>query len=303
MATSIRTLTEDEYLLPGNRTCPGCSLSVAFRHILKALEGKAIFVVPASCLTVLGGMYPVSSVRAPWLNVTFPSTAASASGVAAGLKATGRTGMTVVAFAGDGGTFDIGIQALSGAAERNADILYICYDNEAYMNTGTQRSGATPKGARTATTPLLGKQQYSKDMIAVMEAHHISYIATACSAYPIDLYDKVRKARDKQGTRYIQITAPCPPGWVFPTKNSIKVGRLAVDTGVAVLFEIEDGVFRLTGKSRTLAKRDQLMPVEQYVSVQRRFNGLEKAELDAMQDYVARRWRGYVKRDSLNSQA
>jgi pyruvate ferredoxin oxidoreductase beta subunit len=276
---------------------------MAFRHILKALEGKAIFVVPASCLTVLGGMYPISSVRAPWLNVTFPSTAASASGVAAGLKATGRTGYTVVAFAGDGGTFDIGIQALSGAAERNADILYICYDNEAYMNTGTQRSGATPRGARTATTPILGKQQYSKDMIAIMEAHHISYIATACSAYPIDLYDKVRKARDKQGTRYIQIAAPCPPGWVFPTKDAVKIGRLAVDTGVAVLFEIEDGVFRLTGKSRTLAKRDELLPIEQYVSVQRRFKGLEREEISSMQEYVNRRWRGYVERDAAQAQA
>lgn len=297
MATTIRTLPEHEHLLPGNRTCPGCSLAVAFRYILKALDGNAVFVVPASCLTVLGGMYPVSSVRAPWLNVTFPSTAASASGVAAGLKALGKGDVTVVGFAGDGGTLDIGIQALSGAAERNADILYICYDNEAYMNTGTQRSGATPRGARTATTPVFGKRQQAKDMIAIMEAHHLAYIATACAAYPTDLYDKVVKARAIRGTRYIHITAPCPPGWVFPTKDTIKMGRLAVETGVSVLLEIEDGQFRLTGKSRTLAQRDQLLPVAQYVQVQRRFKGMEDDEVQAMQQSIDSRWRRYVQRD------
>lgn len=298
MPTKLMELPEHEYLLSGNRTCAGCSLAIAFRYILKALDGAGIFVVPASCLTVLGGMYPVSSVRVPWLNVAFPSTAASATGVAAGLKALGKAGATVVAFAGDGGTLDIGIQGLSGAAERNEDILYICYDNEAYMNTGTQRSGATPIGARTATTPLLGKRQHPKDMIRIMEAHGVGYIATGSPSYPTDLYDKVKKAKDKKGTRYIHITAPCPPGWVFPTTDTVKMGRLGVETGAVILFEIEDGVFHLTSKSRNLAKRGGLKPLQGYVNIQRRFKGLEAPDLDAMQQWVDARWKACCARDT-----
>jgi pyruvate ferredoxin oxidoreductase beta subunit len=299
METSLFQLPDGEYLLSGNRTCAGCSLSIALRYILKALEGKAILVVPASCLTVLGGMYPVSSVQVPWLNVTFPSTAASASGVAAGLKALGKKGLTVVGFAGDGGTLDIGIQALSGAAERNADILYICYDNEAYMNTGTQRSSATPKGVRTATTPLLGKAQPPKDMVRIMEAHDICYIATACPSYPADLYDKIRKARDLEGTRYIHITAPCPPGWVFPTTDTVKMGRLAVETGVLVLLEIEQGVLRLTGKSKSIAQRGRRIPVENYIHAQQRFRGIDAAGVEEIQRWVDTRWEACVKRASI----
>jgi pyruvate ferredoxin oxidoreductase beta subunit len=298
METSLLKLPEKEYLLPGNRTCAGCSLSIAFRYILKALEGNAILVVPASCLTVLGGMYPVSSVRIPWLNVAFPSTAAAASGVAAGLKVLGKSGITVVGFAGDGGTLDIGIQALSGAAERNDDILYICYDNEAYMNTGTQRSSATPRGVKTATTPVLGKQQHPKDMIRIMEAHDLSYIATACPSYPADLYDKVRKAKNLHGTRYIHITAPCPPGWVFATSDTVKMGRLAVETGVLVLLEMEQGAFRLTGKSRAIARRGKRIPVDHYIHAQRRFNGIDAEGIRAFQQWVDGRWNTYVQRDA-----
>jgi pyruvate ferredoxin oxidoreductase beta subunit len=297
METSVLNLPGKEYLLSGNRTCAGCSLSIAVRYIVKALDGDAIMVVPASCLTVLGGMYPVSSVNLPWLNVTFPSAAAAASGVAAGLKALGKSGTTVVAMGGDGGTLDIGIQALSGAAERGANILYICYDNEAYMNTGTQRSGATPRGVRTATTPILGKQQRAKDIVAIMEAHSLSYIATACPAYPADLYDKVRKAKDMPGTRYIHITTPCSPGWVFPTCDTIKMGRLAVESGVVVLFEIEDGATRLTSKSRSIAQRAKRIPIQPYLAAQRRFNGLDDAAIQDMQQAVDIRWQTYVQRD------
>ncbi len=303
METSLLKLPEKEYVLPGNRTCAGCSLAIALRYVTKALEGNAILVVPASCLTVLGGMYPVSSVRLPWLNVAFPSTAASASGVAAGLKALGKTGVTVVGFAGDGGTSDIGIQALSGAAERNADILYICYDNEAYMNTGTQRSSATPLGVKTATTPILGKQQHAKDMIGIMEAHGVGYIATASPSYPADLYDKVRKAKDRTGTRYIHITAPCPPGWVFSTADTVKMGRLSVETGAMVLLEIDDGVFRLTGKSRSMARRARRVPVETYVRAQRRFDGVDEAGVKELQRWMDARWEAYLKRDASLAQA
>jgi len=302
MKTKLLDLPEEEYMLPGNRACAGCSLAIATRYILKALEGNAILVVPASCFTVLGGMYPVSSVRLPWMNVTFPSTAASASGVAAGLKALGKsngpTATTVVAFAGDGGTVDIGLQALSGAAERNEDILYICYDNEAYMNTGTQRSSATPLGAKTATTPVLGKQQHPKDMVSIMEAHGVCYIATASPSYPADLYDKVAKARTKKGTRYIHVSAPCPPGWGFPTKDTVKVGRLSIECGAVVLLEIEDGVLRLTGKSKTLAEHGGLKPLQDFMAVQRRFSRVDAAVLADLQGWVDARWNGYVKRSA-----
>jgi len=303
METSVLNLPEREYLLPGNRTCAGCGLSIAYRYILKALEGNAIVAVPASCLTVLHGMYPTTSVLIPCVNVAFPSTAASASGLVAGLKALGRTDITVVGFAGDGGTHDIGIQALSGAAERGADFIYICYDNEAYMNTGTQRSSSTPLGAKTATTPVLGKQQHLKDMPRIMEAHSVSYIATACPSYPADLYDKMRKAKTKKGTRYIHISTPCPPGWIFPTKDTVKMGRLAVETGMVTLYEVEDGVFRLTGRSRSIAERGKLKPVGDYIKLQGRFAGIGADNLKELQTWVNSRWAGYLKRAGYHREA
>jgi pyruvate ferredoxin oxidoreductase beta subunit len=298
MTTTILQLPEQEYMLPGNRACAGCGLGIAFRHITKALEGKCIFTVPASCLTVLGGMYPTSSVMVPWMNVVFPSTAAAASGLAAGLKVTGREDVTVVAMAGDGGTADIGIQALSGAAERNANILYICYDNEAYMNTGTQRSGATPRGARTTTTPSFGKQQNAKDMPRIMEAHNIPYVSTACASYPTDLYDKVVKARDIYGTRYIHMCVPCPSGWQYSPKDTVTIGQLAVETGMIVLFEIADGVFRLTGRSKRMAKQGDLKPLDEYLSLQGRFSGITEGITEDLQARVNTRWAEYVKRDA-----
>ncbi|MBW7864769.1 MAG: pyruvate synthase subunit beta [Candidatus Hydrogenedentes bacterium] len=297
MTTSITDLPGNEYLLPGNRTCAGCGLAVAFRHILKALDGQAILTIPASCLTVLGGMYPVSSVNLPWLNCAFPSTAATATGVLAGLRALGKSHVPVVAIAGDGGTLDIGIQGLSGAAERNEDILYICYDNEAYMNTGTQRSGATPRGVRTATTPVLGKQQNKKDMLRIMEAHQVGYIATASPSYPGDLYDKVLKARDRKGLRYIHMHIPCPPGWSFPAADTIALGKLAVETGVFPLYEIDEGRFRFTGRSRGLAKSGQLKSLREYAGAQGRFKSLSDELLNDFEAGVRERWEQYRSRD------
>ncbi|MEE9491538.1 MAG: thiamine pyrophosphate-dependent enzyme, partial [Dehalococcoidia bacterium] len=263
MKTNAVNLTETEYLLPGNRLCAGCAVSLAYRHILKALEGQAIVTVPASCLTVLHGMYPITAVNVPCVNTPFASTGASATGLVAGLKALGKKGLTVLAIAGDGGTHDIGIQALSGAAERGADFIYICYDNEGYMNTGNQRSGSTPLGAISGTTPILGKQQNQKDMTAIMEAHGIPYVATANASYPLDLYEKVRKARAMEGTRFIHVFTPCPPGWGFPFSDTIRIGQLAVQTGWDVLYEVEDGVFRLTSASESIARRGSLSLVRE----------------------------------------
>ena len=298
MAVNAINLTEKEYLLPGNRLCPGCSLSLAYRHILKAFEGQVIVTVPASCLTVLHGMYPVTSVTVPCVNTPFATTGASAAGLLAGMKALGKKGLPVLAIAGDGGTYDIGIQSLSGAIERQSDFIYVCYDNEGYMNTGNQRSGSTPLGAISGTTPILGKQQKPKDITAIMEAHGIPYVATANACYPLDLYEKMRKARAMQGTRFIHVFTPCPPGWRFPFSDTIKIGQLAVETGWVVLYEIEGGDFRLTSASESIAQRGKLKPLIEYLSKQGRFKNITENQINELQAAVNVRWKRYMERAS-----
>jgi pyruvate ferredoxin oxidoreductase beta subunit len=195
MQDNLFKINETEYILPGSRACQGCGLTLAYRHMLKALRENTVLTIPASCLCVLHGLYPITPVTVPCLNTTFASTAASASGIAAGLRALNKTDITVVAMAGDGSTYDMGIQALSGAAERTTDFIYVCYDNEGYMNTGTQRSSATPMGAITTTTPILTKEHSKKDFVRIMEAHELPYLATTSPAYPIDLYEKFVNAK------------------------------------------------------------------------------------------------------------
>ncbi|MDO8785804.1 MAG: thiamine pyrophosphate-dependent enzyme [Syntrophales bacterium] len=296
MPDKLFKVNKAEYMLPGNRSCQGCGLSLAYRYLLKALGENTILTIPACCLTVLHGLYPITSVAIPCLNCTFPSTAASASGLVAALKALNKTDITVVAVAGDGGTYDIGIQALSGAAERETDFIFVCYDNEAYMNTGTQRSSATPAGALTTTTPILTKQQKKKNMLKIMEAHDIPYLASASSAFPLDLYDKTIRAKSIKGTRYIQISAPCPPGWTYPPKDTVKVGRLAVETGIVVLFEIEDGKFRFTGRSKIMAEKGKRLPVTSYLEQQGRFRKMRPEQLTGLQKWVDDTWNEYLRR-------
>ena len=303
MATTVLNLPEEEHLMPGTRACSGCGLALSYRHILKALGEKTIVTIPACCLTVLHGLYPSTSVRITNINTAFATAAASATGIAAGLKALGKTDYTVLAIAGDGGTFDIGIQALSAAAERNTNFIYICYDNEGYMNTGTQRSSATPLGAYTTTTPG-AKVEHKKDMIAIMEAHGIPYVASASPAYPLDLYDKVVKAKEMRGgTRFILVHVPCAPGWGFPTKDVVRVGKLAVDCAMTVLCEIENGVFRLTARSRILAQGGRRNPVADYVKVQSRFDMITAEQIDYLQQWVDQRWERYLQRHQLKVEA
>lgn len=296
MPENLYKVNINEYMLPGNRACQGCGLSLAYRYVLKALRENTILTIPASCLTVLHGLYPITSVTIPCINCTFASTAASASGIVAGLNAVNRSDITVVAVAGDGGTYDIGIQALSGAAERGTDFIFVCYDNEGYMNTGTQRSSATPLGALTTTTPVLTKQQHKKDMMKIMEAHDLPYLATTSPSYPIDLYDKFVRAKRIKGTRYLQIAVPCPPGWAYPPKDTVKIGRLAVETGIVVLFEIENGKFRFTGRSKTLAEKGNKLPVINYMERQGRFRKMSIEQLRQTQRWVDVRWSEYLRR-------
>ena len=290
--TTTLNLTEEEFVHPGNRACSGCGLSIVYRMGLKALGKNTILVVPPSCLTVLQGLYPVASTKLPCVNVTFASTGAAATGVRAAMKALGKENVNVVAWAGDGGTSDIGIQALSGACERGEEIIYICYDNEAYMNTGVQRSGTTPQGVLTTTTPIKGKLQVKKDVPAIIAAHGIPYVATASAAFPLDLYDKVKKATTISGPKYIHVHTPCPPGWGFESRFTIKVGKLAVETGLFDLYEIENGTFRLTGPSlRNLEKERR--PVTDYFATQGRFKSLDAEVVRKIQQQVDAKWAAY----------
>ncbi|MBI4962154.1 MAG: pyruvate synthase subunit beta [Desulfomonile tiedjei] len=298
MATkAVRELPREEFIMPGTRSCAACGLMLTYRHALKALNHKkTIVAVPASCMTVLHGVYPITPVKVICINNPFAATGASASGLVAGLRAVGKEDYTVVAFAGDGGTYDIGIQALSGAFERGTNFIYVCYDNEGYMNTGTQRSSASPTGAITSTTPILAKLQQKKDMIGIVEAHGIPYVATASPAFPLDLYDKFRAAKDITGSRYIEVHAPCPPGWGFPNKDLIKMGKLAVETGIHVLFEIRDGNFKLTSRSLALAEKGRKKTVADYVKGQTRFKKISGEQIRALQEWTDRRWEEFLVR-------
>jgi pyruvate ferredoxin oxidoreductase beta subunit len=290
--TTILNLTEEEFVHPGNRACSGCGLSIVYRIGLKALGKNTILVVPPSCLTVMQGLYPVASTKLPCVNVTFASTGAAATGVRAAMKALKKQDVNVVAWAGDGGTGDIGIQALSGACERGEDIIYICYDNEAYMNTGIQRSGTTPQGVLTTTTPIKGKIQEKKDIPSIIAAHGIGYVATASAAYPLDLYEKVKKAASLSGPRYIHVHTPCPPGWNFATRYTIQIGKLAVETGLFDLYEIENGEFSLTGASEKLIGKER-KPVKEYFETQGRFKSLDSEHVAKVQQQVDAKWQKY----------
>ncbi|MHA1129212.1 MAG: 3-methyl-2-oxobutanoate dehydrogenase subunit beta [Candidatus Helarchaeota archaeon] len=284
----------EEYFLRGNSSCAGCGGELALRWILKALGKRTVVVAPASCFNVTIGLYPKAASTVPYLNMAFAAGAAASSGIAAGFEARKKRDpsfedITVLCFGGDGGTIDIGIQGLSGAAERGANIIYVCYDNEAYMNTGTQRSGGTPMGAWTTTTPT-GKKQHKKNVPMIMAAHRIPYVATACSAYPLDLYNKVKKAKEIKGTKYIHVLAPCAPGWRFPTDQLVDVGRKAVQTGMWVLYEIENGKMTLSGPSKNLMDKEKRKPIEEYIKLQGRFRNISQEEIKKLQEWIDYQW-------------
>lgn len=295
--TTILTLPTEEFVHPGTRACTGCGLAIAYRVGLKALGKDTILAVPPSCLTVLQGLFPITSTKLPCLNVTFASTAAAATGIVTALKAQGRDHIKVAAWAGDGGTSDIGLQALSGAAERGDSFIYFCYDNEGYMNTGVQRSGTTPLGAITANTPFKGKLQNKKDVPAIMAAHGLSYVATCSAAYPLDLFDKIRKCMDMPGVKYFHIHIPCPPGWGYDARQGIKIGRMAVETGYYDLYEIVNGEFKLTAASEKLVEKRKLVPVREYFRAQSRFKILTDEQIADIQNKIDAKWAAYYKKD------
>jgi pyruvate ferredoxin oxidoreductase beta subunit len=291
--TSLKQLQEtatEEFFLAGNSTCAGCGLEIALRWAMKALGPKTALVAPASCLNVVVGLWPKTAPTFPFINMAFAAGAAAATGLDAAFKAKGWDDMTSLVFAGDGGTTDIGIQGLSGAAERNSNIIYVCYDNEAYMNTGIQRSSSTPHGAKTTTTPF-GKQRFKKNLPAIMAAHNIPYVATACTSYLIDLYEKFKKAKEIKGCKYIHILAPCPPGWGFPSEETIKMGKLAIETGFWILYEIENGEFKLSKPSKRFLDASKRKPIQEYLLTQKRFNTISETGIVVLQNNIDAAWK------------
>lgn len=294
----IKRLPLEEYLLPGNPSCSGCGAALALRIALKTLGPNVVLIVPAGCAVVIQGSLPKTSFNVPTLNVPFASAASVAQGVAAALKVKGVKDVHVVCWAGDGATSDIGLSALSGAAQRNANILYICYDNEAYMNTGIQASGLTPYGAWTTTTPRM-KEWPKKNLGHIMSAHGVPYVATATISSPLDYIEKLRKAMRYEGFRFIHVLTPCPPGWRFPAEKTVEVARLAVETGMWILYEVEEGKLRLTGPSKRLMDRGGRKPVIEYLKAQGRFSNLTEEEVANLQKMIDDLWNRYIRPDTI----
>jgi len=274
-----------DFLRPGHVGCPGCGATIAMKFALQALGSKTIVVIPACCWGILAGAYPQSSLEVPILQTAFATGGAVASGVRAALDAQGDTETVVMTWAGDGGTFDIGFQALSGAAERGEDFIYVCYDNEAYMNTGVQRSSATPYGTRTTTTPGQGwKKTRKKNIIEALAAHRIPYAATANIAFPEDMIRKFQKAKAlKGGTRFLHVLATCPTGWRIPSEQSIKVARLASQSNIFPLYEVTDGIHYTLNY-----EGDQTIAA--YLEMQGRFKHLNPEDKNRIQAMVDEDW-------------
>jgi pyruvate/2-oxoacid:ferredoxin oxidoreductase beta subunit len=276
---------DNEYMYSGHVGCPGCGAVIAMRFTLKALGDKTIVVLPACCWSIIAGAYPQSTLKVPVIHSAFETGGAVASGVRAALDVKGDTETTVVTWAGDGGTFDIGFQALSGAVERNEDFIYVCYDNEAYMNTGVQRSSSTPYGAWTTTTPGQDwKKMRKKNIVEALVAHRIPYAATANIAFPEDLVRKVQKAKGLKGSRFIHIYASCPTGWRIPSEMSVKIARMAVQTNIFPLYEVEGGI------KYTINYKPKEYLVREYFKLQGRFRYLTDRDLDQIQEMVNEDW-------------
>ena len=286
------TLPTEELVGSGNLACQGCADNLALRYVLKGLGQKTILCIPACCWAVIDGPFPHSCMGVPIYHCAFETAASTATGVKAGLEMLGDKETTVMAWAGDGGTFDIGLQAQSGAAERNDDYIFICYDNEAYMNTGIQRSSATPYGAWTTTTPIkFFKDQPKKDIDAIIAAHRIPYQATASIAYPEDLLKKVKKAKAIKGTRFFHIYAPCPTGWKSRPEDSVKLARMVVQNGMFPLYEVENG----ETYTQTIKVKER-KPIDVYIKLQGRFRHLKPEDIKGLQQEVDLNWERIMKK-------
>jgi pyruvate/2-oxoacid:ferredoxin oxidoreductase beta subunit len=283
----LKEMPDEELFTRGHTACAGCGAAIAARNLIKVLGKDTVAVTPACCLLIFSATYPLVAWKIPYHHVAFENTAACATGMKRALKIRGKDNTTVMGIAGDGGTADIGLQALSGAAERNEDILYVMYDNEAYMNTGIQRSGSTPFGAWTTTTPVgkvkAGKANFKKDMPQIMMAHNVPYVATASVGHIQDFINKFEKAKKIKGFRFIQVYCPCPTGWRSDTAKTIELCKLAVDTGMWTLYESENG-------KMTINRKPKMTPVSEYLKLQGRFRHMKEADIQKLQDWVTKKW-------------
>lgn len=277
-------LPEQDIFLSGHAACPGCGEAIALRLILSVLGSRVVLVVPPSCISIIVGPQPLSSIRLPIYQTAFETSASAVAGISRALKATGQSDVLAVAVAGDGGTYDIGFQALSSVAERNEDILYICLNNEGYMNTGVQKSSATPLGAWTTSTPD-GKPLPRKNMVEIMSMHRIPYCATATIGYPDDLAAKVQKAKSIKGTRYIDILTPCIAGWGISDKDAVRISRLAVEAGYYPLYEIENG------QAYTINRNPGKTHDDSFFRIQKRFNHLSPDKFEMLLEEIKYQWK------------
>jgi pyruvate ferredoxin oxidoreductase beta subunit len=303
MASLKELCKESELFSSGHRACTGCGEVLAVRQVLLAAIKPVVCVMPTGCLEIVSTIYPHTAWQVPMFHNAFENAAATISGVEAAYKVQKRRGdikedINFIAFGGDGGTYDIGFQALSGAVERNHRFLYVCLDNEAYMNTGIQRSSATPLGAHTTTSPagkkIPGKIQWRKDIVEIMIAHDIPYAAQATVWNWNDLSNKVRKALSAQGSSFINVLVPCPLGWGYASEQTITQSRLAVDTCFWPLYECENGVYKINYTPK------EKLPASEWLKTQNRFRHLFKPEnkhlLDTFQQEVDKRWEKLVKK-------
>ncbi len=285
---------KEEFAVSGHRACQGCAEILGLRHALKIFGKDTVIAMATGCMEIISTPLPTTAWTQPWIHVAFENAAAVASGIEAGLRILRKKGkipdkdVHIVAIGGDGGTADIGLQALSGALERYHKFTYICVDNEAYMNTGIQRSSSTPYGASTTTSPAgkvsIGQQTWKKDMVKIAAAHNIPYVATACPSYPFDLIEKVKQAKMASGPSYLHFLSVCPTGWRIPSESSIKYGRLAVETGIFPLYEIKNGKYRITYNP------EPLRPVKDYLKGQGRFRHLADEQIEFIQKKITEHW-------------
>ena len=288
---------EKEFIHSGHGFCAGCATPVVMRNLFRIVGPKTLVAMTAGCIGSNSGVFPTSPMKLASYNTPFPSLGAAASGLRAGLDAKGEHDTQVVAIGGDGGIFDIGLQSISGSLERWDDVLYLCYDNEAYMNTGVQRSSATPKGSSTTTTPegmLEGKQK--KDLLEIISAHRIPYCATVSSAFMDDFTMKIKKAVSiRNGPRFIHAISPCPVGWGFSSELTFEIERMAVRSLVFPLYEIENGV------SYTITHYpSSIVPLEKYLSAQSRFRCFSDVQIEDLKRNLNLKWDYLVSRSSTN---
>ena len=311
-----------DLLASGHRLCAGCDESIIVRMVLKAVRGPTMVTTATGCLEVATTIFPYTAWRLPWIHSAFENAAATASGMEAAWRAMRRKGkgplakyetLDIVAFAGDGGTYDIGLQALSGALERGHDFTYVLLDNEAYMNTGIQRSGGTPHAAATTTSPaghvIPGKREWKKPIDEIVIAHGIPYVATMSAAWPMDVMRKARSAFEAEGPAFLHAIVPCTRGWRYPAEKTIEISRLAVQTCIFPLWEcrLEEGrpVYKLSAASAAIARRpESKKPVEEYLKLQGRFRHLFRPErrddiIDSIQAWVDHRWQMLLEKAGL----